>query len=110
MARYSTLHFQRTRERRVARLDEDVLDLLYGEDMPNAAHESEKERLLQKCLNRLAPRAREIVWLRYHNAKKPKEIALVMGWTSNAVNVALTRARTFLRECVEHQMAAAKKL
>jgi DNA-directed RNA polymerase specialized sigma24 family protein len=50
------------------------------------------------------------VSLRYHNAKKPEEIVPVMGWTSNAVNVALTRARSFLRECLEHQMAAAKTL
>ncbi len=110
VARYSTLHFQRTRARRVARLDEDVLELLYGEDAPNEACEREQEMLLQKCLNRLAPRAREIVWLRYHNAKKPEEIAPVLGWTSNAVNVALTRARSFLRECLEDQMAAAKTL
>ena len=58
MARYSTLHFQRTRARRVARLDEDVLELLYGEDMLNEACESEQEMLLLKCLNQLAPRAR----------------------------------------------------
>lgn len=108
VARYNTLHFQRTRARRVARLDEDVLELLYGEDLPNEACEHEQEMLLQKCLSRLAPRAREIVWLRYHNARKPEEIAPVLGWTPNAVNVALTRARSFLRECLEHRITAAR--
>lgn len=110
IARYSTLDFQRKRARRVARLDEDVMELLYGGEIPDEATDSHQSSLLQTCLNRLAPKAREMVWLRYHNAEKPEQIADRVGWTSNAVNVALARARTFLRECLEHQIASSNSL
>jgi DNA-directed RNA polymerase specialized sigma24 family protein len=36
----------------------------------------------------------------------PEQIAEAVGWTANAVRVALTRARTFLRECMEQQLKA----
>jgi len=110
IARYSTLDFQRKRARRVARLDEDVMDLLYGGDTPDEVTSQHHCGLLQTCLNRLAPKARELVWLRYHNAQKPEQIADRVGWTPNAVNVALARARTFLRECLEHQLASSNSL
>lgn len=110
VARYSTLDFQRKRTRRVARLDEDVMELLYGSDIPDEATTVHHVSLLQTCLNRLAPKARELVWLRYHNVQKPEQIAERVGWTPNAVNVALARARTFLRECLEHQLASSNSL
>jgi RNA polymerase sigma-70 factor (ECF subfamily) len=110
VARYTSLDFQRKRARRVARLDEDVMELLYGGEIPDETAADHQVKLLQTCLNRLAPKAREIVWLRYHNAEKPEQIADRVGWTSNAINVALTRARTFLRECLEHQLASSNAL
>lgn len=56
---------------------------------------------LEDCLARLAPQARRMVELRYMGACKPEEIARRMEWTPGAVNVALTRARQVLRQCVE---------
>lgn len=106
VARYETLHFQRTRARRIARLDEDVIELLYAAE---AVDESEWQRrvdALRRCLDRLAPRAKELVWRRYHGAQMPEQIATAIGWTVNAVRVALTRARGSLRECMERQLKA----
>ena len=39
--------------------------------------------------------------------KPPTTIARVMGWTVNAVNVALSRARRAIRECVEVRLVEA---
>jgi len=106
VARYETLHFQRTRARRTGRLDEDVIELLHAGE---AVDESEWQRridALRRCLGRLAPRAKELVWRRYHGAQLPGEIATAIGWTVNAVRVALTRARNALRECMEKQLNA----
>jgi DNA-directed RNA polymerase specialized sigma24 family protein len=36
----------------------------------------------------------------------PEQIATGIGWTVNAVRVALTRARGMLRECMEKQLNA----
>jgi len=103
VARYETLNFQRTRARRVERLDEDVVELLHAGGVPDEAGFQRRMAALQRCIGRLAPRARELVWMRYHGAQMPEQIAPTVGWTVNAVRVALTRARQFLRECLEQQ-------
>ena len=63
---------------------------------------------LRACLMRLAPKARHAVELRYQQANKPPEIARQMGWTVEAVHVALSRARVFLRDCVTNRLAEAE--
>ena len=106
VARYETLHFQRTRARRAARLDEDVIELLYSAEAVDEAQWQHRVNVLQRCLDRLAPRAKELVKRRYHGAQMPEQIANGIGWTVNAVRVALTRARGGLRECMEKRLNA----
>ena len=106
VARYETLHFQRTRGRRAARLDEDVIELVYADEAVDESEWQQRVDALRRCLGRLAPRAEELVWRRYHGAQMPGEIATAIGWTVNAVRVALTRARNALRECMEKKLKA----
>lgn len=108
VARYETLTFQRSRARRVARLDEDVIELLHANGAMDEQDFQRKTAALKDCLAQLAPRAREMVLLRYHGAQMPEQIAPTVGWTVNAVRVALTRARDFLRGCMEQQLAHLK--
>ena len=103
VARYETLHFQRTRARQKARLDEDVIELLHAAQAVDESEWQQRVDALRRCLDRLAPRAKELVWRRYHGAQMPEQIATGIGWTVNAVRVALTRARDVLRECLEKQ-------
>jgi RNA polymerase sigma-70 factor (ECF subfamily) len=56
--------------------------------------------ILSRCVKQLASTAKRIVALRYEEERAPQEIAQIIGWTPKAVNVALTRARRFLRDCV----------
>ncbi len=105
VARYEVLQFQRTRSRRAARLDEDVIELLHVADMPDETEFRQRLVWLQCCLGKLAPRARELIVRRYHNAQMPEQIAPAIGWSVGAVRVALTRARQFLRTCFERQAA-----
>ena len=106
VARYETLHFQRTRARRTGRLDEDVIELLHAGRAVDEPQWQSRVDALGRCLDRLAPRARELVWRRYHGAQMPQQIAAGIGWTVSAVRVALTRARGVLRECMEKQLSA----
>ncbi len=59
--------------------------------------------LLRECMEELAARAREVIDLRYGEGCKPAEIARRLGWTPESVYVALSRARTLLRECIERK-------
>ena len=61
-------------------------------------------RALEECKDGLAPKARRVIALRYEESHRPPEIAERLGWTVNAVNVALARARKALRECVDRKL------
>lgn len=100
IARFNTLHFQRTRGRRNARLAEDVVELMAQDDVEDFAAFQSQVTALRRCLRELAPKARELVNLRYHAGKLPEQIADEVGWTANSVRVALTRARNALRDCL----------
>jgi RNA polymerase sigma-70 factor (ECF subfamily) len=105
VARYQTLNFQRSRARRLPTLDEDVLSLLESDHEINGPQYEEEISLLQSCLKQLAPKARDIIWARYHRQRLPEEIASEIGWTANAVRVALSRARVTLRDCLAQQIS-----
>jgi RNA polymerase sigma-70 factor (ECF subfamily) len=67
---------------------------------------AERRAALKGCLEQLAPRAREILELRYCDEfLPPPVIARRVSWTVNAVNVALSRARKFLQECTRRKLA-----
>lgn len=65
-----------------------------------------RRQLLDECIGRLAPQARRIIELRYRKVMKPGELAALIGWTRNSVNVALSRARTAIRECLDAKISA----
>ena len=100
IARFNTLHFQRTRSRRNARLAEDVIELLAEHGDEEFSVFQSRVTALRRCLKELAPKARELVNLRYHAGKLSEQIAGEVGWTAKSVRVALTRARNALRDCV----------
>ncbi|QDT64504.1 sigma-70 family RNA polymerase sigma factor [Calycomorphotria hydatis] len=67
---------------------------------------ADEDRLqaLTKCLGALAPKAREIVTLRYKQEYSPVQIAELLSRTVNSINVALSKARTTLRLCMDQQL------
>ncbi len=81
-------------------LSPEVIDALCA-DAPAAATDSTMAWLLE-C-EELAPRARELIELRYGEECKPAEIARRLEWTAESVYVALSRARALLRDCIERK-------
>ena len=97
-------------EKNVAAADRfapEVLEALSSHSSADSWFSEEQLQQLAKCVEELAPKAREAVELRYQQAHRPPEIASRLGWTVESVHVALSRARIFLRECVTQRMAAA---
>lgn len=101
IARFKVMEAGR-RHPRETDLSDDLLDTLAAEAPPADFFDTRLAALLA-CLDRLAPRAREIVRLRYQEEHGPGEIALRLKWKTAAVNVALSRARQLLRSCVQSQ-------
>jgi RNA polymerase sigma-70 factor (ECF subfamily) len=85
-------------------LSPDVLDSLVAA-CPDDWAADDRRAALTKCVGELPPKAREIVRLRYHREHSPPEIARILARTVNSVNVALSKARAALRECIDRQLS-----
>lgn len=99
IARFKVLEAGRYHHRETD-LSEEVLEVLAA-DAPAAEFSDTRLPALMECLDQLAPKAREIVRLRYQEEHGPGEIAMQLQWKTSAVNVALSRARQLLRHCVQ---------
>ena len=104
IARFKVLEALRRPGSREVALDEEVGDALCATAVEEEWQPEEELRLLARCKEELAPQARRVIDLRYEQAHRPPEIAQRMEWSVNAVNVALARARSALRECVDRQL------
>ncbi len=103
IARFKVLEAARRPGAREVMLDSEVIEALCATEMENSDPGRELQ-LLAECKEGLARKARRVIELRYENSHRPPEIAERMGWTVNAVNVALARARKVLRECVDRKL------
>lgn len=97
-----------TRESNHARLlNSEIIELLADEALPD--HQlQERVTALENCVAKLSPTSRRAVSLRYTENLGPTEIARQLGWSINALNVALSRTRNALRRCVEEVQSNAK--
>lgn len=78
----------------------DLIEVLAAEAPPPERWEAERQAL-KRCLAALGPAARSIIESRHLDGLDPAAIAARMAWTVNSVQVALSRARTALRECIQ---------
>ncbi|MGV3533007.1 MAG: sigma-70 family RNA polymerase sigma factor [Chthoniobacteraceae bacterium] len=102
VARYKVLEARRSSGRAGMLLSEEAIEALsVSEAAPAAGFRLE---LLRQCMEALTPAMRQVVDLRYQGDHKPGEIAARIGWTPEAVYVALSRARSALRACVNQKL------
>jgi RNA polymerase sigma-70 factor (ECF subfamily) len=99
IARFKLLESLRRRARSQA-LSEEVIEALCAVE-PETQFDDSRLAILQQCLEQLAPKARQMMYLRYYGEHSPSQIATLVSWTPNAVRVALSRARTVLQQCLE---------
>lgn len=102
IARFKAL--EAIRVRKFETLSEQVLEALSTEPHEFAETTDERISLLRGCIGQLAPQARRSIDYRYQNDHLPPQIASLMGCTVQSVNVTLSRARAFLRDCVQRRM------
>jgi len=87
-------------------LDARVLELLAASSAETLDSWAQRRETLARCLQKLPPRAREVVDLRY--AQSPlssAQISRKLSWTPHAVDVALSRARRWLQDCTRRGIA-----
>lgn len=96
--------FEARRKATSSALSEEALNALC-DAAPDDSFFQARLSALRECLHKLAPRAKELVWLRYHGELPSQEIAARLGWKEPAVRVALSKARAVLRDCVQGRLA-----
>ena len=100
IAKYKVLESLRRPKAHFCALSPEVIEALSAA-VPTDEWTEDSRELLHRCMEELSPRAREVIDLRYGEACMPAEIARRLQWTSESVYVALSRARSLLRDCVE---------
>jgi RNA polymerase sigma-70 factor (ECF subfamily) len=105
IAKFKVFEALRAAGRQPQSLSQEVLETLCAAE-PDPQPDASEPVLqhLSHCISQLAPQSRRAIELCYRQAHKPAEVARLMGWTAEAVYVALSRARTALRDCVKRKM------
>jgi RNA polymerase sigma-70 factor (ECF subfamily) len=83
--------------------DERLLDTLAAR-APEVDSWSDHLRAMRCCIASLPARGRQLIELRHLDDLPPPAIARRVGWSLNAVHVALSRLRRRLRRCVAARM------
>ncbi len=107
IARFKSLEAIRANRHRGEFLSEEVLNALGTERGEFVENTDERLVHLSACIEQLAPQAKRSILFRYRNDHLPPEIAGLMGCTVQSVNVTLSRARAFLRDCVTRRVSSA---
>ena len=87
-------------------LTPDLIEKLVATYKTNDKHE-EMLRVLNECVERLSPSARQLLTLRYHGRLKPAQISKDRGLAVETVYSVLSKTRSALRVCVERRMKSA---
>ena len=106
VARLKVLENLRQRKRATVLSEAAIIALT--EDAPSPQSLSERGGALERCLDRLSPKVRDLLWRRYSRRQSSEEMAEAAGMTSIAVRVALSKARVALRDCINSQLQQAR--
>jgi RNA polymerase sigma-70 factor (ECF subfamily) len=91
------------RQKRANALSEAALIAL-ADESPSENMTQLREAALSRCVEKLAPKSRDLLWRRYSGRQDSDEMAAGLGMTSIAVRVALSKVRAFLRDCVSTEL------
>ena len=104
IARYKVKEAWKTKHRTFEVMSPEIIESLVS-CMPAANERQGELAALSECMERLSPKARMIVKMRYEHSHSLSEIGRRIGWRAGSVHVALSRARMLLRDCVHAKVA-----
>lgn len=104
VAKLQVLGFRRDVARSPVTFDTELLERFTAAWAEQAPAASQQSVALELCLERMAPRPRQLLRWRYFEDVKSEDIASRLGSNGAAVRVMLQRLREQLRACVEKQL------
>jgi RNA polymerase sigma-70 factor (ECF subfamily) len=104
IARLEALKWRQQRARRREVLSPEAIEMM-GDDMTGEIDLFADSRAhLPECIARLQETARRLVVLRYDEGLSVKDVAARVGRTPPAIDMALSRIRRTLRECITRKL------
>ncbi len=105
IARLEVFRFRRTRGTKLRFLEEEILDAIADRSDAVSDQMEARKEALRHCLERLRPRDRELVRLRYATEVSGDDVARLLDRPANSVYQSLSRIRRTLAECIQRQLA-----
>ncbi len=91
-------------QRKRATVLSEAAIIALAESAPQPETQQAREAALARCLEKVAPKARDLLWRRYSSRQSSEEMADALGMTAMAVRMALFKARARLRDCISAQL------
>ena len=104
VARFEVLAVIRDRQRERLLFDSDVAEMMADEAVHHAEALPARREALSICIEKLAPRPREVLTAHYLADSRLSDIAAAQGMGLSAVKVLLLRVRRALAECIGRQL------
>lgn len=105
IARYEILKYRRTKARDRLVLDEDIMEKISEEGIPEIPLRHRQLAALDGCVAKLPQSRRDLVTAAYAPQASMKKLASDMGRSEGSVYQLLARIRQELAQCVEHTLA-----
>lgn len=105
VARLEILNTRRTHARSLITYQPQLMDQVVEATIDLAAELDTRKHALRQCLQKIEGRPADALRLRYETDLKPDAIAERLGLKPVAARVLLSRAREWLRQCVERTLA-----
>lgn len=107
VAHFQVLAFLRDRQRDpMTLLTPELLEALRDDAAAIADRFGERLRILQRCREDLAGKARELITLHYEQGLSMKTVAIQLGMSLSAVKQSIFRVRRTLRDCIQTKLAS----
>jgi RNA polymerase sigma-70 factor (ECF subfamily) len=106
IAHFQYMAYRQRRLRDKVLFSDDLLSVLASEAKEIDERHEERAAALERCLQRMPPRSREAIRLRYAEELKVVDMAEKLHRNPNAVYQILFRARQWLIQCVEKNAIA----
>lgn len=105
IARYEILKYRRSKARDRLVLDEDIVERLGEEGIPEIPLRHRQLAALDGCVAKLPAKRRDLVIAAYAPQASMRRLAGEMGRTEGSIYQLLARIRQELLQCVEHALA-----
>lgn len=100
--RVALVHLRKSRKS-FSLLDEEVLEAIAAEieELGDQTYFDERLNALEKCINKLTPRSRELLKMRYYENRSYSSIAQTLDRSAEALYTAFSRMHGNLKLCIE---------